>query len=147
MVRASHPVINRDYRRNFTCSQWRGNFYNAPGKSKGELPFFFFFNASSFACSSVPSYWVTKKAAFLRASTHSHTPAGHKVAFTVSVLILSGWWGTVDVQALTLNVPSAVKLGGRRCSCDGCQQADGRGGAQLLGFPFLCVNTQTWNHF
>lgn len=138
MVRASHPVINRDYRRNFTCCQWRGNFYNTPGKSKGELPIFFFLNASSFVCSSVPSYWVTKKAAFLRASTHSHTSAGHKVAFTVSALILSGCWSTVDVQALTLNVPSAEKKikkincrflgsgpcsggeGGRRCSCDGC---------------------------
>lgn len=44
---------------------------------------------------------------FMSAYTHIHTPAGHKVAFTVDVLILCG---TLGVQTPTLNVPSAVKI-------------------------------------
>ncbi len=42
------------------------------------------FYASSFACGWVPDIGSQrKKSAFMSARTHMHTPAGHKVAFTV----------------------------------------------------------------
>lgn len=41
-------------------------------------------------------------------SAYLHTPAGHKPAFTVCVLILCGWWGAAAAQ--TPDAPLAVKF-------------------------------------
>lgn len=53
------------------------------------------FYASSFACGWVPDIgsqreWRFYEHILTHTHTHAHTPAGHKVAFTVGVLILCG---------------------------------------------------------
>lgn len=123
---------------------------------KGELPFFM--PAHLLA---VGSLILGHKENGVFTSAHLHTdthtpPTGHKVAFTVGVLILCGWWGTVGVHTPTLNVPSAVKfnccfLGSAFCSGGGrrCFMTDRpTGRSTALSSPlYLCKDAGQWHWF
>lgn len=98
---------------------------------KGELPFFM--PAHLLA---VGSLILGHKENGVFMSTHTHTPAGHKVAFTVGVLILCGWWGAVGVQTPTLNAPPAVKF---NCCFLGSASCGGGGGGFMTDRPLWSV--------
>lgn len=120
--------------------------------------------ASSFACSWAVDIGPWREWRFYEDKpkhTHAHTPISHKVAFTVGVLILCGWWGhhwcahsnskrTFSCKILLL-LPGLSFLnemlndGQTAVACSRHRPADRQGGALLCLFQFLCVKITTTN--